>query len=240
MLKRLRKIGILGGSFNPIHVGHLDMADQLLQKQTYLTNNQQTEKQLQLDEVWFTPDYSPLLGKTLIDATYRLTMIQLALEGLPNRRLCDIKVTQKIAAGTWSLWSKLHQLYHAQNLVFYLIVGQDCLTTISGWQDISGLYDKAPFIIVPRKNIATKYSGPLHNHPHLWLKPHSQFNIRGSASSDIRERLAKAYQRSNCSHAHGAEVALHPADYQEISSQLPPGVLSYIIKTKLYQPSHSF
>ena len=68
-----KQIGIMGGTFNPIHNAHLLIADQVAKK-------------LNLDEVWFVPDNIPPLKKVAdkIDANDRRTMIELAIAGNPK------------------------------------------------------------------------------------------------------------------------------------------------------------
>lgn len=70
------KIGILGGTFNPIHLGHLIMAEQALE-------------QLNLDEVRFMPDYLPphIDDKKTIDANKRVEMVELAIKGNPHFKI---------------------------------------------------------------------------------------------------------------------------------------------------------
>ncbi|MCX8010394.1 MAG: adenylyltransferase/cytidyltransferase family protein, partial [Ignavibacteria bacterium] len=80
----MKKIGIFGGAFNPIHIGHLISANSIL-------------NQLNLDEILFIPCYIPVFKKThtLADAKFRLQMIKLAISDNKKFRVSSIEIKRK-------------------------------------------------------------------------------------------------------------------------------------------------
>lgn len=80
----MRKVCILGGSFNPIHLGHLILANTVLEK-------------LNLDEIIFVPCFiQPIKGdKEFASANHRLEMIKLAIENNPKFTFSDIELRRK-------------------------------------------------------------------------------------------------------------------------------------------------
>ena len=71
-------IGILGGSFDPITCGHIDLAK-------YVLNSQYN-----IDQIWLLPCYKSLTGKKLQDSIHRLNMCELAIQNEPTYRGCLI------------------------------------------------------------------------------------------------------------------------------------------------------
>lgn len=116
----MAEIGIMGGTFDPIHNGHL-----MLGRQAY--------EEYHLDEVWFMPSGNPPHKKDhlVTDAALRCKMVRLAIEGFPKFRLSEFEVQR--AGNTYTAETlRLLHLYYPEHR-FYFIVGADSLYEIENW-----------------------------------------------------------------------------------------------------------
>lgn len=130
-----KKIGLLGGSFDPIHNGHLHIAEQVL-------------NQLQLDEIWFIPNaHSPQRDKPKFSAEDRYKMCALAIKNLPQFKLCDLEINHQ-QNYTIDTLKKL-QVKHPEN-EFYLILGMDAYLNFETWRDWQGILKRVKLIVVNR------------------------------------------------------------------------------------------
>lgn len=106
------KTGIFSGSFNPVHIGHLALANYLCEYEG-------------LDEVWFlvTP-HNPLKEEDeLMDDAFRLKLVQLAIEGYPKFKASDIEFNLPRPSYTIHTLDKLKETYPDRE--FHLIIGSD-------------------------------------------------------------------------------------------------------------------
>ncbi len=106
------KTGIFSGSFNPVHIGHLALANYLCEYEG-------------LDEVWFlvTP-HNPLKEEDeLMDDTFRLKLVQLAIAGYPKFKASDIEFNLPRPSYTIHTLDKLKETYPDRE--FHLIIGSD-------------------------------------------------------------------------------------------------------------------
>ena len=110
--------GIMGGSFDPIHLGHLFMAEQAL-------------KHVQLDGVLFIPTGDPPHKSYLAKAEHRLAMVELAIAGNPHYRASDIEINRDTTTYTIDTLNELHALHPDDEYVY--IVGADTLLVIETW-----------------------------------------------------------------------------------------------------------
>ncbi len=143
------KVGIFPGSFNPIHVGHLVLAN-YMREFTYL------------DEVWFVVSPQNPLKKvgSLIDDDIRLHMTQLALTDFENLSVSDIEFSLPRPSYTFNTLEKLSAIYPEKE--FTLLIGSDNWTTFHKWKDNKLLLEKYSIIIYPRlgDNVTLSESTP--------------------------------------------------------------------------------
>ena len=115
------KIGIMGGTFDPIHNGHL-----MLGETAY--------HQYQLDKVWFMPNGNPPHKKQSnigTDALTRMEMVKLAIEGKDYFTLQDYEVTKESVSPTYQTLAHFKEEYPDDT--FYYIIGADSLFAIESW-----------------------------------------------------------------------------------------------------------
>ena len=133
--------GLYGGSFNPIHNGHIALARQMLEAGL-------------MDEVWFV--VSPLnpfkKEKTdLLSDDLRLEMTKLALEGEPNMMAQDFEFHLPKPSYTWQTLKAMKEQY--PNREFILIIGADNWEAFHLWYNYQEILDKFSIVVYPREGI---------------------------------------------------------------------------------------
>lgn len=134
-----RRIGFFGGSFNPIHNGHIALAKALL-------------KTAGLDEVWFvvSPQNPFKRQSYLLDDNARMEMVRAALADEQQLRPCDIELTMPRPSYTWLT---LQQLGHEHpELSFTLLIGGDNWPRFGEWYHSADILESYPIVIYPRRN----------------------------------------------------------------------------------------
>ena len=131
-------IGILGGTFDPIHVGHLVVADEVMSR-------------LCLAEVLFVPAGQPWLkaGIRVLSAEHRMQMVRLAIAGKPHFKLSTIEVERPGPTYTVDTVVELGRRFSDEDELF-LIMGWDNLAELSHWHQPERLISMCRLIVVPR------------------------------------------------------------------------------------------
>lgn len=132
------KIGIMGGTFDPIHNGHL-----LLGKQAYL--------EYHLDEIWYMPSASPphKQDHKVTDAFHRCCMVELAVEDYSFARLSTFETEREGTTYTAQTLKLLHQQYPEHT--FYFIVGADSIFMIENWYHPQEVLQQAVLLVADRE-----------------------------------------------------------------------------------------
>lgn len=164
-----KRVGILGGTFNPIHNGHLLIAEQ-------------AREQANLDEVWFMPAHIPphKAAGNLISATHRLQMVQLAISDHPAFHSLDIELKREGRSYTVDTMEELTSRYSSYS--FFFIVGGDMLEILPKWYRFEDLIKLVHFI---------GFSRPGTNYDEKLLQPYVTFVDVPKwdiSSTDIREK----------------------------------------------------
>ncbi|MCE5195130.1 MAG: nicotinate-nucleotide adenylyltransferase [Nitrospiraceae bacterium] len=134
--KNILKIGILGGTFNPIHIGHLRAAEEVLEK-------------LKLNFVIFMPSGSPpLKNNGLADAKHRYKMTRLATFRNRNFKISDIEYKKKSISYSVNTLKHLYRLY--PDASFYFILGIDAFLEIPKWWKPKELLKLTNFVVISR------------------------------------------------------------------------------------------
>jgi nicotinate-nucleotide adenylyltransferase len=143
----VKKIGILGGTFNPIHFGHLAIA-------------QEAQQQLGLDQVIFVPCYLPPHkdNQQLVAAKYRYVMTRLAIAGNPHFMISDFEIRKEGTSYSIDTLRYFHQVY-PKGTKFFFIIGADSQQYLHTWRQIDELLKLVTFVVVTRpgqKNLKSK------------------------------------------------------------------------------------
>ncbi len=137
------KIGIFGGSFDPIHNGHLYMAGQVL-------------KEYELDKIIFIPaGHSPNKPeKEMTPAGIRLKMVQIATEGRNYLEASSMEVDSAKRSYTYRTMQKLSEIYADDEL--YFIMGADSLDYFDQWYHPEIICQLATVLVVNRDDFSTE------------------------------------------------------------------------------------
>lgn len=135
------KIGILGGTFNPIHIGHLILAEEAREK-------------LGLNKIIFVPAYLPPHkdNSDIALAKYRYQMIELAIEKNAYFFLSDMEIKRNGRSYTIDTLKEFKKLYPEDEL--YFIIGSDLLKYLDAWKDLDELIKMVKFIVATRPGYA--------------------------------------------------------------------------------------
>lgn len=157
------RIGILGGTFNPIHIGHLILAEQ-------------AREYLALDKIIFIPAYIAPHKKNITDiakASDRLKMLRIAIRDNPYFSVSEIEAQRKGISYSVETLKKLRQIYN--NAKFFLLIGAD--EDIDTWKDTKKIQRICTIVVANRPGYEKRGMQTLSITP---------LDI---SSSDIRRRL---------------------------------------------------
>ena len=155
----MAKIGIMGGTFNPVHFGHLKMAKSALEQHS-------------LDKVLFIPSGISYMKQDVLDAKHRFYMVQLAIKEEPLFEISDIEVNRAGNSYTCDTLSSLYALYPDDS--FYLIMGADSIFQIECWKNPEQIFSLATILVTVRDDyglydvqskigeLEDKYNGRIH------------------------------------------------------------------------------
>jgi nicotinate-nucleotide adenylyltransferase len=131
------RTGLLFGSFNPIHKGHIAVAKAMLEK-------------AELDEVWFVVSpHNPLKEKSgLLPEKLRLDMVKAALKGSKKLKVCDTEFKLPKPSYTWRTLRAFRKTFPKKE--FVLILGTDNLETFSKWKNYKEILSKHELLVYPR------------------------------------------------------------------------------------------
>jgi nicotinate-nucleotide adenylyltransferase len=131
------KIGILGGTFNPIHLGHLILAEEVMEK-------------LNLDKIIFVPTYLPPHkdNSDIAPALDRFKMVKLAIKGNERFSVSDIEIKRKGRSYTIDTVKEFKKLYPNDEL--YFICGSDLLNYLDSWRDLDEILKLINFVVATR------------------------------------------------------------------------------------------
>lgn len=218
------RIGILGGTFDPIHVGHLDAA--LAAKQTLALN------EILVVPSRFTPHKSP---KEQVSWHHRFTMSELATADIPDMRVSDIEFKMPSSSPSYTSLTlqKLSKSGYSSQQLFF-IIGSDAFSEIGQWHNYPQVIEQSHFVVISRLGLSNtalrkklpSLSGRMHTisptndrsavlarttkSPTIWLV---ETKTRNVSSSDVRELLS---------------------NNQSAEGLVPAAVRSYISKHHLY------
>ena len=137
-LGRKLNVGILGGSFDPVTLGHVHMARLAMRAGG-------------LDEVWFMPTYDHMYGKNLSPADFRIEMLTAALADEPMMRPFDYEVKHKMKGRMLHVMNRLlNEDDFKETHAFSVIVGMDVAIDVENWEGGLAITDVLPFVVIDR------------------------------------------------------------------------------------------
>ena len=212
------RIGLLGGTFDPVHNGHLQLAQRVL-------------ADFGLDKIIFIPAAQPphKNGTLVCDVVHRLQMLKLALSSQQGFELSDIEISRNEVSYTFDTVMQLDK-QSGSAVRYHFIIGFDALAEIETWYRWNDLLSTTNFIVAVRPGFSLKHIerllerngfAPDNDNPNRWIGV-QQGNevlflageITDISSTDVRRRIAakEAWERL-----------------------VPPGVAEYILRHRLYR-----
>lgn len=170
------KIGLLFGSFNPIHIGHLVIANYMAE----FTD---------LDQVWLVVSpHNPLKSKkNLSDARKRLAVVRKAIGEKPKIKVSDVEFTLPQPSYTINTFEALDRKYPKN--IFVLIIGSDNLQLFHKWKDYKKILEGYKIYVYPRiLALKKRPSWAVKNHSNIRIVDAPRIDI---SSTFIREQLRK-------------------------------------------------
>ena len=177
----MMRIGILGGTFDPVHAGHIFVAEE-------------ARLRLSLERVFFIPAGNPWLkvDRTISSARDRVEMVRLAIAKHEHFRLCTVEVDRGGPSYTVDTVDELRHKLGDQE--FYLILGRDSFTELPMWKEPQRLVGMCRLVVVPRLgsnlpelgDVAARIDGMREQDVVTLDSP-----MIGISSSGIRDRVAR-------------------------------------------------
>ena len=180
-MKDMRSLGILGGTFDPIHYGHLIAAEHV-------------HYEFGLDRILVVPNANPphKENSEVLDADRRYHMVELAIKNNPILELSSLEMKKQ--GFSYTVDTVDHYRNQFPGTEIYFITGADSLFFMDTWKDLRRLVELCTFIVVTRPGYSIdRKNEVLEKLPHtLWDKM-KQLQIPGLdiSSSDIRKRVAE-------------------------------------------------
>ncbi len=131
----MKRIGLLGGAFDPVHIGHLSAADTV-------------QKALGLNEIWFLPSGNHRFKDEFADFETRKKWLVGAVASYDKFKVMDFDKSAGEVSYTAELIKKIFSLGHK----YYFIIGEDNVGGLGEWHDIEWLLENIQFVVVSRKN----------------------------------------------------------------------------------------
>ena len=137
----MKKYGIFGGSFNPIHYGHLMICEYI-------------KEEMGLDKVIFIPTGNPPHKDLELSAEDRYEMVRLAISPNPDFEISDIETTRVKKSYTVDTIRELKKIYKEEKL--YFLIGLDSLFQLKTWMKIGDLSQEIEFVVALRPGYLDK------------------------------------------------------------------------------------
>lgn len=171
----MKKVGVYSGSFNPIHVGHLALANYLCEFE-------------QFDEVWFvvSPTNPWKEGERLLPDDFRLQLVKKSIAGYTRFKVSDIEFHLPQPSYTVRTLQELRHTY--PDVCFSLIIGADNWVKFHDWKDWQQIMAYHNIYVYPRKGFAIDNSQLLSDKVHLVHSP-----ILEISSTFIRRALQQGH-----------------------------------------------
>lgn len=137
----MERWGIIGGTFDPIHLAHIYIAKEAKEK-------------LNLQKIIFMPAGSPphKTNKRITEASLRLKMVEAAIEGMEGFEVSDYEIKEQGMSYTYKTLEHFHKL----NKEIYFITGADCLINLEKWKNVDKIFEYSKFVVLTRPGIGNK------------------------------------------------------------------------------------
>jgi nicotinate-nucleotide adenylyltransferase len=199
------RIGIFGGTFDPVHQGHLILAEQC-------------REQAQLDQVWFIPAARPphKQDQGLAPFQHRVEMLALAIAGQPAFRIEELEKDRPGPSYTVDTLDEIHRREPGNEL--YLLLGADCLPDLPHWRDPLQILEQAGLLVMARPGWS------------VWPPEQMLVELKLPPGSKLRHQVVQAPLIDISSR----ELRRRVANGRSVRYLVPRAVESYISAHRLY------
>ncbi len=201
-----RRVGLIGGSFDPVHYGHLIIAQDAVEK-------------LNLDEIVFIPASTPPHKQHFkkVDACYRLKMLQLAVSLNSSFSVSDIEILRGGISYTIDTVREIKSAHEDDELI--LVIGSDTLVDLHNWRKINELFSFCSVASFMR--------------PGEISIDHIEKKIK--LPTDLKERLISQIFKTHLIEISSTEIRERVKGGLGICYLVPPAVEEFIYDNSLYQ-----
>jgi nicotinate-nucleotide adenylyltransferase len=203
----MRRIGVLGGTFDPIHYGHLVIAEEV-----YATLN--------LAEMVFVPTGQPphKPERIVTAAEHRLAMVELAIASNPHFTISKVDLERPGPSYTVDTLRLLRKQWGEQTAI-YFVIGWDSMEELLTWHDPAGVLEELTYLVAVRRPRYNESRGYLD-----WLE---------SRLPETRQRLL--FVETPQFDISASDLRLRVAEGRPIKYQIPESVEQYIMQNGLYR-----
>jgi len=218
------KLGLLGGSFNPVHHGHLAIA-------------RQTREALGLDQILFIPTNHPphKPNGSLAPAQDRYEMVRLAIASDPSLAISDVEIRRPGKSYSIDTIRLLQQEHGAWTQLFFLI-GLDAFLDFPSWREPLTLLELCPFVVLSRPGLSFRSLSTM-----ALLPPIPQTSLADLDAGRISQ-LEVSLGTQRLTYLQLPPCTVSASDIRSrirrglsVANLLPPLVESYILQHHLYQ-----
>jgi len=215
----LKRIGVMGGTFDPVHIGHLRMAEEALEAFGF-------------DELLFIPAVDPphKTEKSLRAFEHRLRMLELAVDAHPKFRVSDIEGRLPGKSYTVITLGRLQEEYGPEAELYFL-VGLDAFVELDTWWNYRELFERARMVVLSRPGYEEEDVGLF-----LARKVSPFYEMDRNCTSFTHPTLLPVYCMKN-THLEISSTLIRRLSSRgrSIRYLVLPEVLRYIEKNKLYR-----
>jgi len=209
------RLGLLGGTFDPIHFGHLDAAAA-------------AQQAFGLDEIRFVPSHDPphRPSDPHASAFHRFALVALAIDGQPAYRASDIELRRDGPSYTTDTLRAVREEGWSASQIFF-ILGADAFAEIATWREFPTVLDAANFVVIARPGMSLDAA--------VARTPSLRARVRHAEDAAFEDEntfvfLVEAQTRDVSSTAIRARLAAG----QAINDLVPAPVARHIVAHKLY------
>lgn len=240
MEKTIKKIGVLGGSFNPPHNDHIRIAE-------YIRNR------LDLDLFLIVPNALPPHKDTChVEFSHRRRMLQILTEKHSALQISDLEKDPNVPHYTIDLIDKIKSEY-PQSAVFFCM-GMDSLIYLDKWRNGLDITDKCNIVVIGRKGYSVDDSNP---EVKDYLKTHAVYESDSAFSEKLNEEKGNCFLLKECfNDVSSSKIRQEFEEYYKTAEQhmdlaeyadkfpysltyLDRGIIEYIVKNSLYRKRES-
>lgn len=219
-LGRKTQVAILGGAFDPITIGHIQVAQLIL------------NQSMVFDEVYIMPCFEHIFNKKMAAPQHRLEMCKIAAQGDGRIKVFDYEIRNKLRGETYNLAKRLlEDKKYKDTHSFSFIIGLDNANTLNTWVNYEDLERLVRFVVVPRTGEKAKRKVNWYlKEPHLFIEPDNP--LMEISSTEVRKAFHLLSIGSSCVKPNKEIIEDHTMAFNR---GLNSEVHKYALKHNLYQ-----